>query len=363
MDRRVRSTGKRFSVWRGRRLMGALAVAGMLGGAAAALAGEGTAGSAAPEAAGAGATGTAAGAAGTAAGPGAYLQAPRDAAGASALFLEGPVTATWGPSGVRMTVGEISNQEAQVSLVSNPGLQLVATTTVPTVAQDGLIATAGNTPGFFVLGGAALPQVGPGSQIFQVDTGLVPYTPPPAGCYHVSVALDQFIDLLGLTYGDFRTLPAGTAGGEPDPGGSGFALFSFGGAACNAAANGSCTSSATTLCLERFAGDRRFQVQMSFRTQEGGGLAGDGLAMPLTPLGVGTGGLFFFFGASDPEMLVRVIDGCSLNARFWVFVAAATNVGFTVTVTDTVTGHSVAYQNPDLTPAQAVLDTSALACP
>jgi hypothetical protein len=315
-------------MWRGRKLMGALAVVGMLGGAAAAPA-----------------------------------AAPRDTAGAGALFLEGPVTAAWGPLGVRMTVGEISNQESESSLVSNLGLQLVATTTVPTVAQDGLIATAGNTPGFYVLGGAPLPQVGPGSQTFQVDTGLVPYTPPPAGCYYVSVALDQFFDLLGLTYGDFRALPAGTAGGEPDPGGSGFALFSFGGAACNAAANGSCSGGATTLCLARYAGDRRFQVQMSFRTQEGGGLSGDGLAMQLTPLGVGTGGLFSFFGAGDPEMLVRVIDGCSLNARFWVFVAAATNAGFTVTVTDTVTGHQAVYQNPDLTPAQAVQDTSALACP
>jgi hypothetical protein len=38
-------------------------------------------------------------------------------------------------------------------------------------------------------------------------------------------------------------------------------------------------------------------------------------------------------------MLVKVINGCSLNSRFWVFYAATTNVGLTVFVTDEQTGH------------------------
>ncbi|HVR10167.1 MAG TPA: hypothetical protein VMW75_19125 [Thermoanaerobaculia bacterium] len=61
-------------------------------------------------------------------------------------------------------------------------------------------------------------------------------------------------------------------------------------------------------------------------------------------------------------MLVKVIDGCSLNQRFWVFYAAGTNVGFSVTVTDTQTGHARTYMNADGTPAPPVQDTSALPC-
>jgi hypothetical protein len=74
------------------------------------------------------------------------------------------------------------------------------------------------------------------------------------------------------------------------------------------------------------------------------------------------GGVFWFFSADNLEMLVKVIDGCALNGKYWVFYTAGTNVGLTVTVTDTLLGGSVTYQNPDLTPAAPVQDTSALSC-
>ena len=102
---------------------------------------------------------------------------------------------------------------------------------------------------------------------------------------------------------------------------------------------------------------------VSFRSQQDNGIYGDGFPMPLTGLGVGNAGLFSFFGPANPEMLVKVIDACSLNSKFWVFLAATTNVGFTVTVTDTVTGHQAVYHNSDLAAAQPVQDTGALACP
>ena len=58
-----------------------------------------------------------------------------------------------------------------------------------------------------------------------------------------------------------------------------------------------------------------------------------------------------------------IIDGCSLGGHFWVFFAATTNVGFTVTVTDIVTGHQAIYRNADKTVALPVQDTNALTCP
>ncbi len=104
-------------------------------------------------------------------------------------------------------------------------------------------------------------------------------------------------------------------------------------------------------------------IQVSFHTSQGGGFSGSGNAIPLSSLGVTEGGLFWFFGAANPEMLIKILDGCALNSHFWVFFAATTNVGFTVTVTDTLTGHQATYTNADKHAALPVQDTSALACP
>jgi virginiamycin B lyase len=123
-----------------------------------------------------------------------------------------------------------------------------------------------------------------------------------------------------------------------------------------------CTPSDTTLCLDDQAGDRRWQLTVAFKTADGGGHAGNGHAVPLAGLGVSRGGLFWFFSADNPEMLVKLLDGCTLNQEFWVFAAATTNAGFTLTVVDTRTGRVRAYTNPDGTPAPPVQDTSAFAC-
>lgn len=124
-----------------------------------------------------------------------------------------------------------------------------------------------------------------------------------------------------------------------------------------------CAPGPTTLCIDQNAGDRRFMIQTSYHTSEGGGRSGAGTAIALSSLGITDGGLFWFFGATNPEMLIKIIDGCSLTSHFWVFYAATTNVGFTVTVTDTTSGHQAVYENPDQTAAPPVQDSSALSCP
>lgn len=123
-----------------------------------------------------------------------------------------------------------------------------------------------------------------------------------------------------------------------------------------------CTPSSQVLCISDQPGDRRFQLTSSFATVEGGGLSGNAGAVDLSSVGITDGGVFWFFSASNPEMLIKVLDGCALNNHFWVFFSAVTNVGFHVTVKDTKTSHSVTYSNPDQTAAAPVQDTSALPC-
>jgi len=64
------------------------------------------------------------------------------------------------------------------------------------------------------------------------------------------------------------------------------------------------------------------------------------------------------------QALVKIVNACSYNDRYWVFSAATTNVEYTLTVTDTESQVVKTYFNPMGSPAPAVTDTSAFAtCP
>ncbi len=122
-----------------------------------------------------------------------------------------------------------------------------------------------------------------------------------------------------------------------------------------------CTSSPSTLCTDRVPGDYRFETRVHYSSPSRG-LDGDGHAVSLDSVGINQGGAFWFFNAGNPEMLIKVLDGCGMNDHYWIFMAATTDVGFTVTVRDTVTGGIVSHTNPDRTAAIPVQATSALPC-
>ncbi len=44
--------------------------------------------------------------------------------------------------------------------------------------------------------------------------------------------------------------------------------------------------------------------------------------------------LYYFFDDSNWELQVKVLDGCAVNGHYWVFAAAASDVGIEATVTD-----------------------------
>ena len=122
-----------------------------------------------------------------------------------------------------------------------------------------------------------------------------------------------------------------------------------------------CEADANTLCIDDEAGDRRFRVLLRYESELGGGVQGEALATSLAPLGFTDGGILSFFDISNPEVMVKIVDGCGFNDHYWVFYAAATNLGFQITVEDTQTGAVWGSENPDQTTAQTVLDNQALA--
>jgi hypothetical protein len=117
---------------------------------------------------------------------------------------------------------------------------------------------------------------------------------------------------------------------------------------------GICVPNATTLCLS----GGRFRVQATFASPQG--QAGIATAVSETS----DTGTFWFFTPNNLEAIVKVVNGCTFNQRYWVFAAGLTNVAVTVTVTDTATGSVRTYTNPQGTPFAPIQDTSAFAtCP
>ena len=88
-----------------------------------------------------------------------------------------------------------------------------------------------------------------------------------------------------------------------------------------------------SLCLQD-----RFQLSTVWQTPDAAGNA-----MPI-PFGDETG-MFWFFGPENVELLVKILDGRSINGKFWVFYGALSDVGYTIRVVDTETGAEQTYDN------------------
>jgi hypothetical protein len=108
------------------------------------------------------------------------------------------------------------------------------------------------------------------------------------------------------------------------------------------------------LCL----GSGRFRVQGHFVTSTA---VEDGAsAFRLTP----DTGYFFFFDPANVEIVVKVLNGCGVNGRYWVFAGGLTDVRTELTVTDIALDVVKVYFNPQGTAFQPIQDTSAFAtCP
>lgn len=85
------------------------------------------------------------------------------------------------------------------------------------------------------------------------------------------------------------------------------------------------------------------------------------------PMGSDESAIGWFFGPTNFEVSIKVVDGCGYNSRYWVFMSATTNVQFTIRVRDTLPNPDVVYTifNPLGTNQKtAVTDINAFAtCP
>jgi hypothetical protein len=109
-----------------------------------------------------------------------------------------------------------------------------------------------------------------------------------------------------------------------------------------------CTTFRSSLRL----GSCRFAVDVTWTDSQG--RTGRGTPIPLTS----DTGYFWFFSPANVELMVKVLDARPVNGNFWVFYGALTNVQFTLTVTDSLTGAFQVYTNP-LNTFASVGDTSA----
>ena len=124
--------------------------------------------------------------------------------------------------------------------------------------------------------------------------------------------------------------------------------------AFRSAPSGPCAPGAHNLCLN----NERFSVSARWRTTDGS--SGEATAVPLTA----DSGYFWFFNSANIEVVVKLLNACSIGGHYWVFAAGLTNVEVTLAVTDTETGARKSYLNQLGTAFQPIQDTSAFStCP
>ena len=126
----------------------------------------------------------------------------------------------------------------------------------------------------------------------------------------------------------------------------------------NTGSNGTCPVQTCTTNSKQVCLSDRFQVTANFKDQ-GGGTG----AMNWDDYRANTG-IAYFSDPNNAELVVKVLETCAINNRFWVFAGGLTDQEIDVRICDTQTGVEKQYFNPLKTPFQPVTDTDAFAtCP
>ncbi len=114
-----------------------------------------------------------------------------------------------------------------------------------------------------------------------------------------------------------------------------------------------CVPDADTLCLN----SGRFKVEATWNTNSASGVA---QVVKLTD----ETGYLWFFSQNNVESVVKILNGCAINNRYWIFAGGLTDQGVEFTVTDTLMLTTKTYTNPRGQVWKTIADIDALAtCP
>lgn len=114
-----------------------------------------------------------------------------------------------------------------------------------------------------------------------------------------------------------------------------------------------CVPSTTAACLYN-----RFKVEITYDATPNNGTGPANVVLEST-----ASVKFTFFDPTVIEMILKVLDACSFNNKWWVFAGGLTNVGVAIKVTDTATGAIQRYNSTKGQLFQTFADTSAFGCP
>jgi plastocyanin len=105
----------------------------------------------------------------------------------------------------------------------------------------------------------------------------------------------------------------------------------------------------TAACDERSAlclGDGRFEATVQWHPSIAGGAGGDRQSKRALLAETLSSGVFTSSSQEEPQLLLTVLDRCAVNGHYWLSLAAATDIEFSVKVRDTLTGRTRLYLNP-----------------
>ncbi len=96
------------------------------------------------------------------------------------------------------------------------------------------------------------------------------------------------------------------------------------------------TAEGSAVCL----GGGRFRFEATWESQHDGRRGAGQMRRLTESTGVAT-----FFNPDNVELVFKVLDGTEANGNHWVFYGGMTDLGYTLTVTDTQTGEVKSYRN------------------
>jgi hypothetical protein len=168
-----------------------------------------------------------------------------------------------------------------------------------------------------------LGTLGGGTYFYSIDSGSVSFANSsiPAGTYYLLMMSEEFLGGSSWGYTDYVVFPD---------------VVTCNGASCTTTPAATCTPDSTTLCLY----SNRFQVRATYLDY--GNNSGSGHAVSLTS----DTGYFWFFNSANVEAVGKIVNFCSgSTGNYGYYAGGLTDVGVSMTVTDTVTGTTKTFTN------------------